>query len=121
MARIDNPEFISDEMKSLFRNVGVDTLVYPEHFAAKEISTALEYSWLRYRYSLHDGQIIVAGVRIPEGAPVDGMELREFGKERHRFHVSAIRRGGRDHNPLRYGRDTGEGHRLVHFGRRRRT
>ena len=37
----------------------------PSILPQSEISTALEYSWLRYRYSLHDGQIIVAGVRIP--------------------------------------------------------
>ncbi len=76
--------------------MSVWTLVYPEHFAAKEISTALEYSWLRYRYSLHDGQIIVAGVRIPEGAPVDGNGIEGVRQGTASVsRVSAIRRGAR--------------------------
>lgn len=93
VARIASSEFLPVAQRSFFSRVGVDTLVYPEYLAAKEISTALEYTWLRYRYSILDGQIVVAGVKIPPGAPVDGMALKEFGKSKHLFHVSAIRRG----------------------------
>ncbi len=94
VARIDTPEFLTSGSVELFRRLGVDTMVYPEHLAAREIISVLDHAWLRNRYTLCDGEIVVAGIRIPRGAPVDGMRLREFGKQSHRFHVSAIRRRG---------------------------
>lgn len=94
VARIDTPEMLAPSSRELFSSLGVDTMVYPEHLAAREILSVLDHAWLRNRYTLCGGEVVVAGIRIPPGAPVDGMVLREFGKRTHNFHVSAIRRGG---------------------------
>ena len=72
--------------------MGVDRLIYPEYLAAREINTALEHSWVRNWFELHEGQIILVGVRIRENAPLAGMQLKEFATTTGHFHVSAIRR-----------------------------
>ncbi len=93
MARIDNPELIDAGSRHLMQRLGIDTLVYPEYLASKAIAATLDHAWLRNRYSIHDGAIVVAGAKIRPGAPIDGMAMREFGKSVHGFHVAAIRRG----------------------------
>ncbi len=93
VARVDSAEFIADGTRQLFGKLGVDRLVYPEYLAAGEIASSLSHAWLRSRYVLHDGGVIVTGVKLPPGAPLDGMPLRELAGTERNFHVSAIRRG----------------------------
>ena len=47
VARIDNYEFLRPEYSEFFKGMGVDTLIYPELFAAEEIATALKHNWVR--------------------------------------------------------------------------
>lgn len=93
VARIDSREFLTPDTLGLFERLGVDKLVYPEYLAAGEIASSLSHAWLRSRYVLHDGGVVVGGVKIPAGAPVDGLPLRELAMQQRNFHVSAIRRG----------------------------
>ncbi|MDE6276950.1 MAG: Trk system potassium transporter TrkA [Muribaculaceae bacterium] len=92
VARIDSYDYMKPENFRHVKQMGVDKVIYPEYLAAQEIITALEYSWMRSRYELHEGQIILAGIVLPEGAPIAGMQLKEFASTNHSFHVSAIRR-----------------------------
>jgi trk system potassium uptake protein TrkA len=92
VARIDSYDYMNPDNFRHVRQMGVDKVIYPEYLAAKEIITALEYSWMRSRFELHEGQIILAGILLPPGAPIDGMQLKEFAFSNHYFHVSAIRR-----------------------------
>lgn len=92
VARIDSYDYMNPDNFRHVRNMGVDKVIYPEYLAAKEIITSLEYSWMRSRFELHDGQIILAGIVLPQGAPIAGMQLKEFAFSNHHFHVSAIRR-----------------------------
>ena len=55
VARIDNHEFISPENREFFRSLGVDSLIYPEMFAARDIVNGLKMSWVRQRWDVHDG------------------------------------------------------------------
>lgn len=92
VARIDSYDYMNPDNFRHVRHMGVDKVIYPEYLAAKEIITALEYSWMRSRFELHEGQIILAGILLPAGAPIAGMQLKEFAFSNHFFHVSAIRR-----------------------------
>lgn len=92
VARIDNYEFMEPEHAGFFRSVGVGTTIYPEYLAALEIKTAMKRTWVRNWFELHDGQIIVVGVKLRENARFAGMQLKEFAAREHHFHVSAIRR-----------------------------
>ena len=92
VARIDNYEFVMPENRTYFTERGIDHLIYPELLAAREIVTALERSWARTWFELHEGALVVVGVKIRDNARICGMQLKEFGRSQHTFHVSAIKR-----------------------------
>ena len=92
VARIDNYEFLDMHNREFFTRIGVNALIYPEYLAAQEIITALNRSWVRHWFELHDGEIILVGVKLRENARIVGMQLKEFAMVEHNFHVSAIKR-----------------------------
>lgn len=94
VARIDNYEFLRPDYSEFFKNMGVDTLIYPELFAAEEIATALKHNWVRNWFELFDGQLIVAAVKLRASSPMVGKQLREIGAGNTFIHLNAIRRNG---------------------------
>lgn len=92
VARIDNYEFMSEEHQEYFTRMGVDSLIYPELLAAQEIYTALHRTWVRQWFELHDGEIVILGVKVRDNAQIIGMQLKEFAQIKHNFHVAAIKR-----------------------------
>lgn len=92
VARIDNYEFMDPANSAFFTRLGINHTIYPEYLAALEIRTALERNWVRNWFELHDGEIIVVGIKLRDNARIAGMQLKEFAATRHNFHVSAIRR-----------------------------
>ena len=92
VARIDNYEFLSDENRKYFSSMGVDSLIYPEYLAAKEIITALKRPWVRHWFELQDGEIILVGVKMRDTAKLIGMQLKELAALQPSFHISAIKR-----------------------------
>lgn len=93
VARINTFDYMADENRVLLEKMGVDNVIYPEYLAAQEIITALRRSWVRHWFELHDGAIIVVGVKLHHGVPIAGMRLRDFASVNTGFHVSAIKRG----------------------------
>ena len=92
VARIDNYEFLHPDNKLFFTGLGVDHLIYPEVLAAQEIITALTRPWVRNWFELHDGELIVIGVKLRENASLIGRKLKEITYNQHNYHVSAIKR-----------------------------
>lgn len=92
VARVSHYGFMDPANKPAMLSMGVDRLIYPEYLAAREIITALDHSWVRNWFELHDGQIILVGVRIGDKAPLAGMQLKDLASNTGNFHVSAIRR-----------------------------
>ncbi|MCM1518111.1 MAG: Trk system potassium transporter TrkA [Pseudoflavonifractor sp.] len=91
VARIDNYEFMSAENREFFTRIGVNHLIYPEYLAAQEIITALDRSWVRNWFELHDGELILVGVKLRDNARLIGMQLKELASSAP-LHVSAIKR-----------------------------
>ena len=91
VARVSHYGFLDPDNRHTMERMGVDRLIYPEYLAAKEIVTALEHSWVRNWFELHEGRIILVGVKLRDNAPLAGMQLKDFASMGH-FHVSAIRR-----------------------------
>lgn len=92
VARIDNFEYMMDEHKAFWRARGVDSVIYPEYYAAREIMIALEHTWVRHWFEMWNGELILVGVKVRDNARIVGMKLRELGMAGHNFHVSAIKR-----------------------------
>lgn len=92
VARIDNHEFMEPTHLEFFTRMGVNKLIYPEYLAAKEILTSLQRTWVRTWFEIHNRELIVVGVKIRDGARLQGMQLKELAMQQHFFHVAAIRR-----------------------------
>ncbi len=92
VGRINSYDFMNERNLEHVRAMGVDRLIYPEYLAAQEIITSLRRPWVRHWFEIHDGEIIVVGVKIHPGAPVAGQKIMEFSTTNHNFHVSAIKR-----------------------------
>ncbi len=92
VARIDNYEFLYGDNREFFISRGVDHLIYPEVLAAQEICTALRRPWVRNWFELHQGELIVVGVKLRENASLVGRKLRDITFNQHNYHVSAIKR-----------------------------
>jgi len=92
VGRIDNYEYLDPENRGFFSSVGVDHLIYPEYLAAQEIRQALRRPWARNWFELHEGELILVGVRVNETAALIGKQLRDLTFSQHNYHVSAIKR-----------------------------
>lgn len=93
VARIDNAEYVMAANKKRFEATGVDMMVFPELLAAGSIRQSLMCTWVRDWFELHDGALIVAGVRLDSGFGGHGMLLRDFARRAAGMHVCAVRRG----------------------------
>ncbi len=91
-ARIDNYEYLLPKNKEFFLKLGVDSMVYPEMLAAKEIVSALKRPWARQWIELCDGNIILTGIKIRENSVLVNQHLYELGRQEKRFHIVAIKR-----------------------------
>ena len=92
VARIDNYEFKDPANREFFAHIGADDMIYPEYLAALEIIQALQHNWVRHWFELHDGELILVGVKLRDNAPLVGIQLKELGMTEHNFHVAAIKR-----------------------------
>lgn len=92
VARIDNYEYLEQQQMGFFNKQGVNAVIYPEDLAATEISKALERNWARFWFEMHDGELIVIGIKIRENAPLCNKRLKDLAMSEHFFHVSAIKR-----------------------------
>lgn len=113
VARIDNFEFMKEDNKSVIRNLGVDSMIYPEYLAANEINTALEHNWARHWAELHDGELLLIGVKLHNESPLINLKLKDLPVKTHDFHVAAIKR--RNETIIPGGNDTLEYDDIVYF------
>ncbi len=92
VARIDNSEFLIKENGQILKTLGVDHLIYPENLASQEIASALAHNWARYWGELHDGSLLLIGVKLSNDCPIIDTKLKDLPVTGHNFHVAAIKR-----------------------------
>ncbi len=93
VARIDNFEYLLPKHKEFFQKLGVDSLIYPEMLAAKEIVASVRMSWIRQWWEFCGGALILIGTKMRESAEILNVPLSELGGPATPFHVVAIKRG----------------------------
>ncbi len=92
VARIDNYEYLSPENQEFFKKLGVDSLIYPEVLAAIDITNGLKLSWVRQRWDVHNGALILLGIKLRETAEILNRPLRELCGPDDPYHIVAIKR-----------------------------
>ena len=94
VARIDNYEYLSPSLQPFFKNLGLDSLIYPEVLAATDINNGLRMSWVRQRWDVHDGALILLGIKLREAAEILNLPLKDLCGPDDPYHIVAIKRGG---------------------------
>lgn len=92
VAKIDNPELVEPDNEDFFRKLGVDSLIYPEMLAARDICSGLKMSWVRQRWDVHGGALVMLGIKVRE-CEIVNKPLKEISGPDDPYHVVAIKRG----------------------------
>lgn len=93
VARIDNYEYLLPKHREFFQKLGVDSLIYPEMLAAKEIVSSVRMSWVRQWWEFCGGALILIGAKMREKAEILDIPLYQLGGSDLPYHVVAIKRG----------------------------
>lgn len=93
VARIDNYEYLKEYANDIVTNVGIDSLIYPEVLAANDIINGLKMSWVRQRWDIFDGELVLLGIKMRETAEILGKQLKDICGPDDEFHIVAIKRG----------------------------
>ena len=93
LARIDNYEYLLPKHKEFFAQAGINSLIYPEMLAAKDIVDAIKMSWIRQWWEFYGGALILIGAKMKETAQILNVPLFELGSHNIPFHIVAIKRG----------------------------
>ena len=112
VARVDNYEYMKPENLELFKNMGIESLIYPELLAAEDIKASARYSWVRQMWEFNNGELLLLSVKMHDMNPIYekeisnknnqlvGHTLKEIGiAHGHNFHVVAIKRDGETISP----------------------
>ena len=92
VARIDNYEYLSAENQTFFKELGIDSLIYPEVLAAIDITNGLKLSWVRQRWDVHGGALILLGIKLRESAEILNQPLKDLCGPDDPYHIVAIKR-----------------------------
>lgn len=94
VARIDNYEYLAPSLQQFFKNLGLDSLIYPEVLAAIDINNGLKLSWVRQRWDVHNGALILLGIKLREQAEILNQPLKNLCGPDDPYHIVAIKRDG---------------------------
>lgn len=93
VAKINNNEFLDADISEYYAKLGIDSLIYPENLAAIDINNGLKMSWVRQRWDVHDGALIMLGIKLRETCEILNEPLKDLCKPETPYHVVAIKRG----------------------------
>ena len=104
VARIDNFEYLKPQNLKFFQGIGIDSMVYPEVLAATDITNGLKMSWVRQRWDVHDGALVLLGIKLREGCEILNQPLKDLCGPEDPYHIVAIKR--KDETIIPSGLDT---------------
>jgi trk system potassium uptake protein TrkA len=106
VVRIGNSEPLSKENRDIFTGLGIDSFVYPEKIAAREIINTLRQSGISTLIDFSDGKLSLLAVKVNKNAPIVNKTLEEVGKIYNmEYRTVAILRNGETiipHGNVRY-------------------
>ena len=93
VAQVNNSEYMEPEIQEFYKNIGVDELIYPEILAARDINNGLKMSWVRQRWDVHDGALVMLAIKLREDCEILNQPLKDLCGPEDPYHVVAIKRG----------------------------
>ncbi|MBP6528215.1 MAG: Trk system potassium transporter TrkA [Prevotella sp.] len=93
VAKVDNYEYVTPELENFFAKLGINSIIYPEMLAAKDINSGLKMSWVRQRWDVHDGALVMLGIKLRQTCEILNKPMKDISGPDDPFHVVAIKRG----------------------------
>ena len=94
VARVDNAEYVLPEHREFFKTVGIDSIIYPEMLAGREIIHNIRRSWVRQWLEIQGGALLMLGIKIRNGAELLNTPLKELCQPDSPYHIVAVKRSG---------------------------
>ena len=94
VAKIDNSEYIEPDLQAFFGRLGVSSIIYPEMLAATDINNGLKMSWVRQRWDVHGGALVMLAVKLRQSCTILDQPLRNLCGPEDPYHIVAIKRDG---------------------------
>ncbi|MDR0713839.1 MAG: Trk system potassium transporter TrkA, partial [Bacteroidales bacterium] len=102
VVRVGSDELISRENRDMFTGLGIDSMVYPEKIASREVTNVLHQSGVINIVDFSGGKLSMLGVRMERNAPVVGKTLGEAAGIYHmEYRAVAVLRNGQTIIPRR--------------------
>ena len=93
VAKVDTAEYTEQEIEDFFADIGISSIIYPEMLAARDIISGLKMSWVRQRVDLHEGSLVMLGIKLRETCEILNQPLKDLCGPEDPYHVVAIKRG----------------------------
>jgi len=77
IARIDNKEYLDPINNKIFKEVGIDSLIYPQKLASEEIIELLKQTGISEKIDFHKDQLSLYVIKLEENAPILNKSLIE--------------------------------------------
>ena len=92
VARVNDAEYVEEDVRQFYKDLGVDELIYPEILAAREISNGLKMSWVRQRWDVHGGALVMLAIKLRDDCKILNQPLRVLCGPDDPYHIVAIKR-----------------------------
>jgi trk system potassium uptake protein len=78
IARVNSPEYLKEEHREMFRELGIDTLISPQELAAAEIVRLVEQCSFTDIFEFEQGKIALTGITLDEYSQLVNIPLSSF-------------------------------------------
>ena len=97
IARIDNLDYLEHSVTDFFKTLGIDSLIYPELIAAREVLGLLHETGATEFMEFCEGKLAMCVQRLEENAPIINKSLQEISlsQKTDKYRAVAIKRAGR--------------------------
>ena len=78
IARVDNPEYLEENQKLVFKELGVDTLISPRKLGAEEIFRLVKQCSFTDIFEFENGKINLIGITLDDYSPLVNKKIEEL-------------------------------------------
>lgn len=95
IARVENAEYVSKENQEVFKEIGIDHLIYPEELAAFELVKLIQRAAATDIIEFENGKLSLIGLKLDANLPVIRKTIQEIAHtiDEVSFRVVAVHRG----------------------------
>ncbi|MCH4183026.1 MAG: Trk system potassium transporter TrkA [Prevotella sp.] len=113
VGEIKNSEYVEPESQEFLKKLGIDSVIFPEILAAQDINNGLKMSWVRQRWDVHDGALVLLGIKLRDSCKILNQPLKNISGPDDPYHIVAIKRG--EQTIIPGGNDTLKTYDLAYF------